>query len=321
MPNRRVLITGGAGFIGANLCSSLLTTGRFTVAVLDDLSTGHRSNLDDLDVELVTGSVLDPDAVAAASDGADVIVHLAALGSVPRSVDNPLASHEVNATGTVRMLEAARAADASQFILASSSSVYGDSDAPAKHEELPVAPKSPYGASKLAAEGYSLAYQRTYDLPVLALRFFNVFGPLQTAGHAYAAVIPSFIDRAMRGEPLIVHGDGRQSRDFTFVGTVCATILDAIDRGVSYDGPVNLAFGGQMELLEIVDILRIELGSELPLEHIDPRSGDIRHSKADPTRLRQLFPAIDPVDVKTGVSQTVGWFQNLPDYVRTPDRG
>ena len=317
---RRVLVTGGAGFIGANLCATLLATRRFTVAVLDDMSTGHRSNLDDLDVDLVTGSILDPEAVAAASADTDVVVHLAALGSVPRSVDNPVASHEVNATGTVRMLEAARTCGASQLILASSSSVYGDNDAPAKHEELPVAPKSPYGASKLAAEGYSLAYQRTYGLPVLALRFFNVFGPLQTAGHAYAAVIPSFVDRALRGEALVVHGDGRQSRDFTFVGTVCATILDAIDRGVSHDGPVNLAFGGQITLLKVVDILRSELSTDLELEHVDPRTGDIRHSKADPNRLRSLFPTIEPVEVKTGVAQTVAWFQKLPDYAALPGR-
>ena len=201
MTKTKVLVTGGAGFIGANLCSALLATGRHEVTVLDDLSTGHRSNLDGLDVRFIEGSIVDPDAVAEATPEGGVVVHLAALGSVPRSVADPVTSHEVNATGTLRVLEGARAAGVAQLLLASSSSVYGDNDAPAKHENLPVAPKSPYGGSKLAAEGYALAYQRTYELPILAFRFFNVFGPLQTAGHAYAAVIPSFIDRAMRGEP------------------------------------------------------------------------------------------------------------------------
>ena len=306
---RNVLVTGGAGFIGANLTAALLATNRYAVTVLDDLSTGTAANVEHLDAEFVQGSILDGDAVQRASAGAEVIVHLAALGSVPRSVDDPVTSHEVNATGTVRMLEAARAVGASQFILASSSSVYGDNDAPAKHEDLPVAAKSPYGSSKLAAESYSLAYQRTYGLPVLAFRFFNVFGPLQSAGHAYAAVIPSFVDRALAGEPLVVHGDGRQSRDFTYVGTVCDTIVDAIDRGVSFDGPVNLAFGGQISLLEVVDVLRDEIGRDIALTHVDGRTGDIRHSKADPTRLRSLFPSIEPLDVAVGIAETINWFR------------
>ena len=310
MTKTKVLVTGGAGFIGANLCSALLATGRHEVTVLDDLSTGHRSNLDGLDVRFIEGSIVDPDAVAEATPEGGVVVHLAALGSVPRSVADPVTSHEVNATGTLRVLEGARAAGVAQLLLASSSSVYGDNDAPAKHENLPVAPKSPYGGSKLAAEGYALAYQRTYELPVLAFRFFNVFGPLQTAGHAYAAVIPSFIDRAMRGEPLVVHGDGRQSRDFTYVGTVCATIVDAIERGVSFDGPVNLAFGTRIPLLDVIELLESEFGRSLEREHVDPRAGDIRHSKADPSRLLALFGSVEPVDIATGIKDTVGWFRD-----------
>ena len=313
-PVRRVLVTGGAGFIGANLCRALLATGRYEVAVVDDFSTGYRSNLDGLDVRLVEGSILDADLVADATPPDGVVVHLAALGSVPRSVSDPISSHEVNATGTMRVLEAARAADVRQVVLASSSSVYGDNDAPAKHELLPTAPKSPYGASKLATEGYALAYQRTYGLGVLAFRFFNVFGPLQAAGHAYAAVIPSFIDNAMRGEPVVVHGDGKQSRDFTFVGTVCATIVDAIDRQVTFDGPVNLAFGTQVPLLDVIELIAAELGRPLEREHVDERPGDIRHSKADPERLRALFGSIAPVDIATGVAETVEWFRASGRY-------
>ncbi|MFV0258214.1 MAG: NAD-dependent epimerase/dehydratase family protein [Acidimicrobiales bacterium] len=315
-----VVVTGGAGFIGANLCRTLLERGHERIVVIDDLSTGHRSNLDGLAVELVEASILDTDALARAVRPGSVVVHLAALGSVPRSVADPITSHGVNATGTMLVLEAARAAGSPQVVLASSSSVYGDNDAPAKHEGLPAAPKSPYGASKLAAEAYTLAHQRTYGMGVLAFRFFNVFGPLQTAGHVYAAVVPSFVDRALRGRPLVIHGDGKQSRDFTYVGTVCATIAEAVERRVTFDGPVNLAFGTQIPLLEIIDLIAAEVGTELEVEMVDPRAGDIRHSKADPTRLRSLFPDIEPVGVGRGIADTVAWFRSLPAYPTPTDR-
>jgi UDP-glucose 4-epimerase len=262
-----------------------------------------------LDITFVEGTILDAETLEAVTPTEGIVVHLAALGSVPRSVADPLLSHRVNATGTLQVLEAARAANAAHVVLASSSSVYGDTDAPAKHELLPIAPKSPYGATKLAAEAHALAHQRTYNLPVLAFRFFNVFGPLQAAGHAYAAVVPSFVDKALRGEPLIVHGDGMQSRDFTYVGTVCATILDAVERQVCFDGPVNLAFGTQVPLLDVIDILAEEIGTLLKLEHVGQRAGDIRHSRADSSRLLSLFPDIEPVDIATGLRRTVKWFR------------
>ena len=306
-----VLVTGGAGFIGANLCRALVATGRYRVIVVDNFATSDPSNLAGIDVELVEGTILDADLMRRYTPAGGTVVHLAALGSVPRSVADPVTTHEVNATGTLVVLEAARAAGVEQVVLASSSSVYGDNDAPAKHEQLPVAPKSPYGASKLAAESYALAHHRTYGLGVLAFRFFNVFGPLQTAGHAYAAVVPSFVDRAMRGEPLVVHGDGKQSRDFTYVGTVCATIVDAIERRVTADGPVNLAFGTQVPLLEVIELIEAELGRSLDREHVEERAGDIKHSKADPSKLGSLFPAIEPVDIATGVKKTVSWFGSL----------
>lgn len=309
-----VLVTGGAGFIGANLCRTLLATGRYDVTIIDDLSTGYRSNIDGLDLRFVEASILDRDALADAVSPGGLVVHLAALGSVPRSVADPVASFETNAVGTLYVLEAARAAGVDHVVLASSSSVYGDNDAPAKHELLPVAPKSPYGASKLATEANALAHQRAYGMGVLAFRFFNVFGPLQAAGHVYAAVIPSFIDKAMKGEPLIVHGDGKQSRDFTYVDTVCATILDALDRHVTFDGPVNLAFGGQVPLLDVVDMIGAELGIQPELDHVESRAGDIKHSKADPTRLLSIFPDITPVTVEAGVARTVDWFRASGNY-------
>ena len=214
----RVAVTGGAGFIGANLCRRLLATdGVDSVAVLDDLSNGLRSNLDGLDVSFVEGTILDDAALDTAFAGADAVVHLAALGSVPRSVANPVASHAANATGTLMVLEAARRHGDLHTIVSSSSSVYGSNPTLPKHEGLATRPISPYGASKLAAEGYTLAWGATYGLPVLAFRFFNVFGPLQAAGHVYAAVIPAFVDAALAGQPVTVHGDGTQSRDFTYV--------------------------------------------------------------------------------------------------------
>lgn len=306
---QEVLVTGGAGFIGANLCRALAETGRYRVTALDNLSTGYASNLDNVDATLVEGDILDHELLDRITPQGGVVVHLAALGSVPRSVVDPISTHEANAMGTLRVLEAARAADAKQVILASSSSVYGDLDVDAKHEDLPTSPKSPYGASKLAAEAYALSFQRSYGLGILAFRFFNVFGPLQAAGHAYAAVVPSFIDRAVQSESLVVQGDGTQSRDFTYVGTVAATIVDAIDRGVTFDGPVNLAFGTRISLLEVIDLMSDEFGRTLNVEHVAERPGDIRHSKADPTRLRELFPTIDPVNIEQGIKHTIDWFR------------
>ena len=204
MPTRRsimkIVVTGGAGFIGANLCRRLADHPAVShVQALDDLSTGFRSNLDGVDAELVEGSILDTELVDKCAADAAAIVHLGARPSVPRSVTDPVASHLANATGTVNVLEAARNAGGIRVVVASSSSVYGANPTLPKHEDLATRPLSPYAASKLATEAYALAWQQTYDMPVLALRFFNVFGPLQAAGHAYAAVIPAFVDAALPG--------------------------------------------------------------------------------------------------------------------------
>ena len=222
----KVIVTGGAGFIGANLCRMLLVEPAVeTVIVIDDLSTGRRENLEGLDrVELVVGSILDSTLLARHFDGADAVVHLAARPSVPRSLADPMATHSVNATGTMNVLEAARGNGSPQVIVASSSSVYGANPALPKREDMATLPVSPYAASKLAAEAYGLSYRRSFDLPVIAFRFFNVFGPLQPADHAYAAVVPSFVSWALRGEPLQIHGDGLQTRDFTYVGNVVRSL-------------------------------------------------------------------------------------------------
>ena len=310
----RVVVTGGAGFIGSNLCRRLVATPAVErVVVLDDLSTGSAGNLDDIDadvVELVVGSILDEPVLGRATDGADAIVHLAALPSVPRSIRDPVASHVVNATGTVHVLEAARRTGA-HVVVASSSSVYGATPTLPKLEDLPARPMSPYAASKLAAEAYTNAYSRSYDLATLAFRLFNVFGPRQSAGHAYAAVVPSFVAAALAGRPLMVDGDGTQTRDFTFVDSVTAVIVDAVVRRVSDPEPVNLAFGTCTDLLTLIGRLEAVIGRPLQRRHRPPRVGDVAHSQADTTRLRALFADVVPVPLDDGLAATVEWMRSL----------
>jgi UDP-glucose 4-epimerase len=305
----RVLVTGGAGFIGANLVRTLLRRDRAEVIVVDDLSTGFDANLDGLDVDMRSGSILDRDLLDAAMAGADAVVHLAAVPSVPRSVLDPLTSHHANATGTLEVLEAVRRAGSPHLIVASSSSVYGANRQLPKSEAMRTAPMSPYAVSKLATEAYALAHAACYDLDVLAFRFFNVFGPLQAAGHAYAAVIPAFIDAAINDRPLTVHGDGSQTRDFTYVGTVCDVVADAIARRVTHDTAVNLAFGTRTPLTDVVDLLSGVLSRPLDVVHTDPRAGDVRDSQADTSLLQALFPDARPTPLRTGLEDTVHWFQ------------
>jgi UDP-glucose 4-epimerase len=258
-------------------------------------------------VELCRGSVVDPAVVGAALEGSDAVVHLAALGSVPRSVEDPVGTHLANATGTLTVLEAARR-EGQHVIVAGSSSVYGANPQLPKHEELAVAPISPYAVTKLATEWYALAYQACYGLPVLAFRFFNVFGPLQAADHAYAAVVPSFVDAALAGRPVTVHGDGEQTRDFTYVGSVVGVIADALSRRVVAPGPVNLAYGTRRSLVAVLDELGDVLGHRVKREHGPPRAGDVRHSQAASGRLDALFPDAEAVDFRRGLEETVRWF-------------
>jgi UDP-glucose 4-epimerase len=306
----RVVVTGGAGFIGANLCRQLVTTpGIGSVVVLDDLSTGSRRNLEGVPVELVVDSILSAEVLDDTLAGAQAVVHLAARPSVSRSIADPRATHAVNATGTVEVLEAARRAGVPHVVVASSSSVYGASRQLPKSEDLPARPLSPYAASKLAAESYALAHAHSFDIGVLALRFFNVFGPLQTAGHAYAAVIPSFLDHALHQRPLPVHADGKQTRDFTYVGTVCSVLTQAVLSGIRHEGPVNLAFGTRVSLLDLIERIEQLLGTPLDREHLPVRPGDVRDSQADTTRLRSLFPDVRPVGLTDGLRATIDWFQ------------
>ncbi|MEO0494929.1 MAG: NAD-dependent epimerase/dehydratase family protein [Actinomycetota bacterium] len=305
-----VLVTGGAGFIGANLCRAMEAAGHVATAY-DDLSTGDPRNLDGTNAWLIEASILDEKAMIEAAGPTDAIVHLAARPSVPRSIKDPVASHLANATGTVNVLEAARTDGSRQVVTAGSSSVYGANPILPKHVDLATRPVSPYAASKLAAEAYTLAYGHSFGLPTLSFRFFNVFGPLQAAGHAYAAVIPAFVDAALRGRPLPVHGDGTQSRDFTYVDTVTSVIVDAVERQVTSDDPVNLAFGSRTDLLSVIELMRGLMGIDIDVEFQPTRAGDVPHSQADDSQIRELFPSITPTSLDIGLKQTIDWMRTV----------
>lgn len=306
----KVVVTGGAGFIGANLCRALAAApGVEEVVALDDLSTGSAANLDGVDVALVRGDLVDPHVLDAVLPGTTCVVHLGARPSVPRSLQDPLATHTVNATGTLQVLEGMRRHAVPHVVVASSSSVYGINPYLPKHEALTPMPVSPYAVSKLATEAYAIAHAACFDLRALAFRFFNVFGPLQAAGHAYAAVVPAFVSAALAGEPVTVHGDGGQTRDFTYVGTVCEVIARAVTGGVSSPHPVNLAFGGRFSLLEVLERVEVIVGHPIERVHVAPRAGDVRDSQADQTRLRSLFPEVVPVGLDDGLGRTLKWFR------------
>jgi UDP-glucose 4-epimerase len=305
----RVAVTGGAGFIGGNLCRALLREPGVEVSAIDDLSTGDLSNLDGLGIAFKDGSILDPKALDEAFSGADSVVHLAARPSVARSIDNPFQTHEANASGTLAVLESVRRLQIPHIVVASSSSVYGGNPASPKNEDLATRPLSPYAASKLATEAYALSYQASFGISTLAFRFFNVYGPLQPAGHAYAACIPAFITAALRNEPVIVNGDGKQSRDFTFVDDVTRVIVEAVKAKTASENPVNLAFGGSVDLLSLLNELEEIVGHGIEVTHGPERPGDVRHSKADPSEVRALFPQVEPVSLREGLQRTVQWWR------------
>jgi len=308
-------VTGGAGFIGANLCSHLGRLEEISeVVAFDDLSTGFRANLDDnsAKVRLIEGSVLDCAAFAAAAEGADAIVHLAARPSVPRSLEDPVLSHRVNVDGTLNILEFARHANLTPYVVfASSSSVYGSNPELPKHERMATMPRSPYAASKLAGESYVLAYQDSFGVPALPFRFFNVYGPLQAPGHAYAAVVPAFYYAALQGEPVEVHGDGSQTRDFTHVDSVAAVIATAILRRATSRTAVNLAFGTRYSLLEVLSLMEELLGCPIERTLGPSRKGDVHDSQAASDLLNSLFPDVSPVALREGLISTLEWIRTF----------
>jgi len=309
---KKIAVTGGAGFIGSNLVERLLSHGH-EVTVVDDLSTGLKSNLDLTKVTFHELSLTDRDGLANAITGVDAIVHLGARGSVPRSLKNPIATHDVNATGTLNVLEAARS-NGPHVIFSSSSSVYGRNGQLPKDESMWLSPLTPYAASKLAAEGYVQAYGAAYDVPVTLLRFFNVFGPKQRPDHEYAAVLPKWIWKAMNNEAIDVYGDGSQTRDFTYVRTVLDVVDDALNRGVRTEGAVNLAYGNRISLLETIELLRSHF-PDLKVNFQGDRPGDVKNSQNDPVLLKKLFPSVVPTEFEVALNETVNWLKEFGQSV------
>ncbi|MGH7275545.1 MAG: SDR family oxidoreductase [Candidatus Rokuibacteriota bacterium] len=307
------LVTGGAGFIGSHLVERLLADGA-RVRVLDNFSTGSRANLPFATkagrrLEVVRGDLRNRAAVLRAARGARAIFHQAAMRSVPRSVKDPLGANENNVTGTLNVLEAARRCRVPRVVYASSSSVYGARPDLPKREEQPPAPISPYAVSKAAGEQYAAVWARLYGVETVGLRYFNVFGPRQDPKSEYAAVIPRFILWGLRGKPLEVHGDGAQSRDFTYIDNVVeANVLAARAPGVG--GEVfNVGCGERVSLLEIIAKLEAILGRRLSLQHTPPRAGDVPHTLADVAKAKRLLGYSPLVDFDEGFRRTVEYFK------------
>jgi UDP-glucose 4-epimerase len=305
------LVTGGAGFIGSHLVEALLERGQ-RVRVLDNFSTGSPANLEAVQgrIELIEGDITDMATVRQAMQGAEVVYHQAALASVPRSVANPLATHRVCVDGTLNVLLAARDAKVRRVVYAASSSAYGNSARLPKTETDPTAPLSPYAVAKLAAEHYCAAFSQVYGLETVRLRYFNVFGPRQSPDSPYAAVVPLFIQALTGRKAPTIHGDGEQSRDFTYVAdTVQANLLAAEAPGVS--GRVyNVACGRRTTLLEMVGYLNEMLGTRIAPRHVAARLGDVRHSQADIERAKTDLGYRPTTDVPAGLRRCLEWWQS-----------
>jgi len=301
----KVLITGGAGFIGTNLTLGLLNSG-FKVKILDDLSTGLKQNISK-DAEFVNASILDTGLVKRAIEDCEVVVHLGARGSVPRSIKDPIATHDVNSTGTLNVLEAVRTTN-SHYIFSSSSSVYGSNTILPKNENMVLRPITPYAASKMSGEGLSLAYAKTYELPVSTFRFFNIFGPWQRPDHEYAAVLPKWISKCMKGDEIEIFGNGEQTRDFTYVGTVVNVLIDCISNKVMHPEPVNLAYGNNTSLNQVAQLLKNSF-PDLKVKYNSPRGGDVLHSKNDPELVQSLYPNVNVEKFETSLQETINWFK------------
>ena len=304
------LVTGGAGFIGSHICEALVGRGE-QVRVLDNLSTGHRHNLAHLQgrFEFVEGDIRDPQAVGKAMQGVKIVFHEAAIPSVPRSVSEPRLSHEVNVDGTFNVLMAAKEAGVKRVVYAASSSAYGDTETLPKHEEMLPNPLSPYAAAKLFGEYYCQVFTRVYGLETVALRYFNVFGPRQDPSSPYSGVISKFVTSLLAGQAPLIHGDGEQSRDFTYVANVVDANLRAAEAEGASGQVINLAIGERITLNGLLAELQKAIGTSLVPEYGPTRAGDVRHSLADITRAKELLGFHPLVSFAEGLQRTVAWYQ------------
>ena len=303
------LITGGAGFIGSNLAQELVRRGE-TVRVLDNFATGRRENLAGLELALLEGDILDPAVLRRACAGVDYVLHQAALRSVVRSVDDPAATNAVNVTGTLNVLLAAREAGVKRVVFASSSSVYGAAPGLPRRESDRPLPLSPYAAAKLAGEAYCAAFTHVYGLETVSLRYFNVFGPRQDPGSAYAAVIPLFVAALRAGRPPVIFGDGETSRDFCYVSNVVEANLLAAHASGGAGEAVNVACGERYTLNQLVALLNEILGTDMAPQYQPERVGDMRHSLADLTAARELLGYAPRVLFREGLERAVEWYRS-----------
>jgi len=302
------LVTGGAGFIGSHLVEALLERGH-RVRVLDDFSSGRRENLRASDIELIEGDIRNPALVAEAMEGVEYVFHEAAVPSVVRSIEDPLRSHTVAVDGTLAVLEAARSTKPRRVVYASSSSAYGDTPTLPKVESMPARPLSPYAVAKLTAEYYSVVYARVFEVPAVALRYFNVFGPRQDPASPYTGVISIFIREVLAGRAPLIEGDGEQTRDFTYVTDAVAANLLAAESEAAVGEVLNVARGDEISINGLFELVCEAVGTKVEPRHGPPRTGDVRHSRADIGKARRLLGYEPRTDLREGLRRTVAWMR------------
>lgn len=322
LKNKKILVTGGAGFIGSNICEYLLESGAI-VTCLDNFTTGHRHNIESFlgntNYKLIEGDIRDLATCQAACEGQDFVLHQAALGSVPRSINDPITSNDVNVSGFLNMLVASRDQGVQRFVYAASSSTYGDSEALPKVEEKIGKPLSPYAITKYVNELYADNFKRTYNLDTVGLRYFNVFGRRQDPNGAYAAVIPLFVKQLMKHESPVINGDGTYSRDFTYIDNVIQMNVLAIttQNEAALNQVYNTAVGDRTTLVELVNYLKKHLSifdnkiREVEVKHSSNRKGNIPHSLASVEKAKNLLNYQPSHSIKEGLKETVKWFHNL----------
>ena len=320
------LVTGGAGFIGSHLVEELLRRGA-RVRVVDNFSTGKRENIDaainnarhgqprpvEGSPDLITGDLADEDVARRAVEGIDVVLHQAAIPSVPRSVSDPVTSNRANITATLNLLVAARAAGVSRVVYAGSSSAYGDTPTLPKHEEMATNPLSPYALQKLVGEQYLQLFTRLYGLETVTIRYFNVFGPRQDPGSTYSGVISRFLLALTQGDQPVIYGDGEQTRDFTYVANVVDGVLRAVDAPQASGEVINVATGGRISLNALLKTLQRLTGNTTKARHETARAGDVRDSQADIAKAERLLGYRPIIDLEEGLKRTLAWFRQGAD--------
>ncbi len=310
----KVLVSGGAGFIGSNIVRALLERGD-TVRVLDNFSTGKRANLDGLDPEVIEGDIRNLETVSAATRGMTHVIHLAAFVSVPGSIEDPIACNDVNIAGTLNMLLAARKSGIKRFVFASTTAVYGSGNDSQLREDSPLNPLSPYGISKLAAEKYCNLFDMTHGLETVALRYFNVFGPHQNPDSEYAAVIPRFITALLNHQQPIIYGDGNQTRDFVYVGNVVQSNILALETPDAAGYAFNIGSGEAVSINRLLYVLSDIMEADVPPKYAPPRPGDIRHSTADISKAGVTLGYNVDINLYEGLSSTLRWYQGQQEAV------